>query len=96
MSSLIANAEPRFHRTPKGDECLGICRADLIDQMKRGAVLWWTKFGPTLYDLESHVELQPRRDTCLKLIADKSIIRSEDANEVQRQCGMATWRWRQA
>lgn len=84
--------------THKGESCYSVTRAELLDAMRGGAVLWWWKFGPmvgvpmtagTTWPVN---ELHPRRDTVMRLIERGVLVKSHDANEVQRQCGMATYR----
>lgn len=81
----------KFKRTPKGDGCYSICRADLLDILMRGGVLRLGRFGPMIYDPADtgrdeggrwvgHKELHPRRDTCQKLLDESLIKRIEGDN----------------
>jgi hypothetical protein len=81
--------------THKGDDCYSVTRDELLEALGAGAYLTWWKFGPMAYDKRGGhpwKELHPRRDTVLKLIRDGVLIPSDDANSVQRECGMQTYR----
>ncbi len=75
----------------KDDGCYSCTRGELLAAMRDGAVLWWGKFGPHLRDGERR-ELHPRRDTVHRLLQGGVIVETDDANQVQRECGMGTYR----
>ena len=79
--------------THKGDKCYTCSREEMIDALRSGGVLRWWKFGPMIYN--NGRELHPRRDTVIRLINDKTLAESADANETQRQCGESTYRLRE-
>lgn len=74
----------------KGAGCWSITRDELLAAMRSGAVLRWTKFGPCLFYRGR--ELHPRRDTVCQLIADGTLLLSDDATKAQRECGTETYR----
>ncbi len=76
----------------EGGGCYSVTRQELLDVMRReGSFLWWGKFGPHLSDSKRR-ELHPRRDTVTKLLRDRILVPSDDANKTQRECGMSTYR----
>lgn len=76
----------------KGEDCWSVSREELLAHMRAGAVLWWSKYGPHYRDPASRRECHPRRDTVRKLLDAGTLVESPDANEVQRRCGMYTYR----
>lgn len=80
-------------RANKGEDCFGICRADLLELLAQD-FLRITKFGPMIYDKSGSgwIECHPRSDTVRRLIRDGVIVHSDDANEVQERCGMSAYR----
>ena len=75
-------------------------RAELIEEMRRGSVLWWNESGPHINHPRAplhgrhrdSLEMHPRSDTVKKMLAEGVIVESSDANDVQRRCGMYTYR----
>ena len=74
----------------KGDGCYSCTREELLTAMRDGVVLRWWHCGPYLRHRDR--ELHPRRDTVNRLLQGGVIVESDDANQVQRECGLGTYR----
>jgi hypothetical protein len=74
---------------PKGDNCWSVTRAEFMRDMKAGAELNWSDFGPMYYQPDTRLECHPRRDTARKAIESGELVQLPYLNETQRQCGMA-------
>lgn len=79
----------------KSNGCYSINRAELLDLLRAGGVIWWGNLGPLIYDKSRRhgaQEMHPQRRTVRSLLRDKVIVESSDANTVQRECGFSTYR----
>jgi hypothetical protein len=73
----------------KGENCYSVTKAELLAALRRGNVLWISKFGPHVFDAGK--QLHPRRDTINRMIAAGELVESPVANATQRSAGINTW-----
>lgn len=79
----------------KDNGCFTCTRAELLEALEAGMIVRWWKCGPMVYDKRgggAWKELHPRRDTVLRLITDGIIVPAGEENDVQRECGLSTYR----
>ncbi len=76
------------------NNCYSCTAAELLAALRKGKPLCWYNLGPFIYD--GPRELHPRRDTVRRFIERGILVKSEDANATQRECGMVTYRLKTA
>ena len=79
---------------PKGNNCYSISENELLHALSCGAVLWDGELGT--YVKFRGRELHPRRDRVHQMIDSGRLVKSHPETELQRACGMATYKLAEA